>query len=91
MSSTVDGRIAVVPTLNIKDPEVYDLAQELALRRGESMTAVIKDALLAALVESKRSREGVAEALMAIARRSAARPEPFLTDDDLYDENGLPR
>jgi hypothetical protein len=26
-----------------------------------------------------------------IARRSQAIDEPFLTDDDLYDERGLPR
>ena len=29
-----------MPTLNIKDPEVYELASELARRRDTSMTAV---------------------------------------------------
>jgi len=85
------GRIEVVPTLNIKDPDVYDLARELAQRRGVSLTAAVKEALEDSLAASRASRDGVAEALMEIGRRSAARPEPFLTDDDLYDENGLPK
>jgi antitoxin VapB len=87
----VDGRIVDVPTLNIKDPDVYDLARELARRRGTSMTAAVRDALEDSLAASRASRAGVAEALMEIGRRSAARPEPFLTDDDLYDERGLPK
>jgi hypothetical protein len=76
--------------LNIKDPEVYELARELATRRGVSMTGAVKDALLASLAASKMSREGVSEALMEIARRSAAQDSPWLTDDDLYDDDGLP-
>jgi hypothetical protein len=55
-----------------------------------SMTGAVKDALLASLAASKMSREGVSEALMEIARRSAAQDSPWLTDDDLYDDDGLP-
>lgn len=89
--STVMGRIGLVPTLNIKDPEVYRLATELARRRGTTMTGAVRDALREALERSGRSREGVAERLMEIARRSAAKDAPFLTDEDLYDERGLPK
>ena len=91
MSSTVDGRIGVVPTLNIKDPEVYRLAAKLAKHRHTSMTAAVRQALEETLERTPPGREGIAERLNEIARRSAAKPEPFLTDDDLYDEWGLPR
>ena len=86
-----DGRIGRVPTLNLKDPEVYRLARELAERRGTSMTAAVRAALAEAVErEPARTRASV-EDLLAIGRRSAARPEPYLTDDDLYDDRGLPR
>jgi antitoxin VapB len=80
-----------VATLNIKDPEVYRLAGLLAKRRGTTMTGAVREALREAVDRSTEQREGIAEALMEIGRRSAARPEPFLTDDDLYDERGLPK
>ena len=89
------GRIAVVPTLNIKDPEVYRLAAELARRRGTSMTGAVREALTEAVERSRQSREGIAEKLMEISRRSAAKAEVLgitpLTDDDLYDKRGLPK
>jgi antitoxin VapB len=87
----VSGRIIDVPTLNIKDPEVYRLAADLAARRGTSMTGAVRVALEEAVARSAKSREGIADKLMEIGRRSAAIDEPFLTDDDLYDERGLPK
>lgn len=78
-----------MPTLNIKDPEVYRLASELAERRHTSMTAVVRSALEDAIAAERR--EGRRERIREIARRSAAIDVPFLTDDDLYDENGLPQ
>ncbi len=80
-----------MPTLNIKDPEVYRLARELADLHDTSMTAAIREALQAALDADEKRREGRLERMLEIARRSAARPEPILTDDDLYDERGLLR
>lgn len=78
--------------MNLKDPEVYRLARELAERRGTSMTAAVRAALAEAVErEPERPPRASLEDLLAIARRSAARPEPYLTDDDLYDELGLPR
>ena len=91
MTSTVQGRIHVVPTLNIKDPQVYELAQELARRRAVSMTEAIRQALKDSLEEAKRSRAGLADRVLEIGRRSAAISEPYLGDDDLYDEAGLPK
>ena len=79
-------------SLNIKDPRVHALATELAQRRGSTKTAAIRSALEDALAtEVSRQTRASLDDLMAIARRSAAKPAPFLTDDDLYDEHGLPR
>jgi hypothetical protein len=41
--------------LNLKDPEVYRLARELAQRRGMSMTAAVR-AALAEAVEREPAR-----------------------------------
>jgi antitoxin VapB len=96
-SSTVDGRIREVPTLNIKDPEVYWLAKELADRTHTSMTGAVRAALQDAIERAphRKSREGLAERLMEIARQTKAEMdaagETFLTDDDIYDEWGLPK
>jgi antitoxin VapB len=91
----VNGRISFVPTLNIKDPEVYRLAQELARRRGTSMTGAVRQALEQALSQRAEERATRLARLREIGERSAREIEEkrivFLTDDDLYDENGLPR
>lgn len=79
--------------MNLKDPEVYRLARELAERRGTSMTAAVRAALAEAVDrEPVRTRpKPTMEELWAIVDRiRAASDEPFLTDDDLYDEWGLP-
>ena len=60
------GRIAVMPTLNIKDPEVHRLANELARRRGTSATGAVREALREALEREKASRAGMADRLMEI-------------------------
>jgi antitoxin VapB len=80
-----------VPTLNLKDPDVHRLAAELSRKRGVSMTAAVRDALAEALERREAEVQARIDRIMAAARASAARPEPFLTDEDLYDENGLPR
>ncbi len=84
-----------MPTLNIKDPEVYRLASELAERRHTSMTGAVREALREALRAESQRREGRLERLNEIARRSAEKIRRegivLLTDDDLYDERGLPK
>lgn len=79
-----------MPTLNIKDPEVYRLAAELAQRRHTSMTGAVRSALEEALDREHVAAEERIRRLTEIAKRSAAKDAPWLTDDDLYDERGLP-
>lgn len=78
-------------TMNIKDPEVHRLAHELATKRHTSATGAVREALREALEREEHSREGMAARLMEIGRRAREIDAPFLTDDDLYDENGLPK
>jgi antitoxin VapB len=81
-----------VPTLNIKDPEVYHLARELARRRNTSMTGAVRGALTEALERTRLTPEEKIRRMKEVARRVAEIPgPPILTDDDLYDERGLPR
>lgn len=83
-----------MPTLNIKNPRVYELAKLLSERTGKSMTSVIETALERQWEETANDRSGIAEALHALALQAAPllrhlAPDPFA---ELYDEeNGLPR
>ena len=77
--------------MNIKDPEVRRLAKELAERRHTSLTDAVRQALVETLDRERADRAGIAERLMEIGRETAAYRHEFLTDDDLYDENGLPK
>lgn len=80
--------------LNIKDPEAHRLAQAISRATGESMTSVVKEALLEryARIEHRKGRASVEE-LLAIADRAAAYVKhPYADHDELlYDENGLPK
>lgn len=72
------------------------MAHELAARHHTTATGAVRDALAKALAEDDaaiaRSQEGLVERILEIGRRSAARGgPPPLTDDEMYDENGLPR
>ena len=78
--------------LNIKNPEARRLADELSALTGESVTEAVTVALRERLDRKRRrSKEGVAEKLMEIGRRAAARPtlDDRHPDDILYDEFGL--
>lgn len=81
--------------LNIKNPEAHRVARELAALTGESMSAAVLFALQERLERERRRRgqDGIAERLLAIGRRCAARPvlDPRSADELLgYDEAGLP-
>lgn len=80
-----------MPGMNIKDPAVRELAIKLAKRRHTTLTDAVRQSLTEALERDEQSREGMAERLLEIGRRAAAKPGIWLTDDDLYDENGLPK
>ena len=86
------GRIGFMPTLNIKDPEVYELARELADRTHTSMTNAVRVALADAVQRERRVRDDYVERMFELARLTRdASHKPFLTDDDIYDDMGLPR
>ena len=80
--------------LSIKNPEVEQLARELAAKTGETMTGAVLVALRARLAEEReRSRLGVKDRLMQIVEE--ARLLPVLdarSEDEIlgYDEIGLP-
>lgn len=85
-------------SLNIKNPEVHELAKELAELTGETMTEAIRVALQERLARQLNTPERIAErsaAIMAIGRDVAARLGPEFREKDwdaeLYDEHGLPR
>lgn len=80
-----------VATMNIKDPQVRELARELAAVRGTTATAAVRAALEETLERDRENRADVLARLEQICERSAARGERVLTDDDLYDDAGLPR
>ena len=89
------GRIEAVPTLNIKDPQVYELARELADRTHTSMTGAVRTALTEAIARAPKRPRASVEEMLALARAIKAEMdavgETFLTDDDIYDEWGLPK
>ena len=81
-----------MPMLTIKDPQVYENVRELAKRKGMTMTAVVRE--LAQRVLETTRRPTYEEKLQAIREIQAQVEEEgitFLTDDDLYDEDGLPK
>lgn len=87
--------------LNIKNPEAYELAKELAARTGETLT----DAVIASLRQRLESKKGLrspeeVERIMEETRKLQERMarHPVLDPrssaeiiDDLYDEWGLPK
>ena len=82
-------------SLNIKNEHVHDLVRQAAERTGLSQTSVVERAmeqLLASLDDDKEARRRSVDAILAEIRVQMKKPgPPLLTDDDLYDENGLPR
>jgi len=82
--------------LNIKDPEVYRLAREVADLKGETLTDAVRHSLRERLERELRMRPDplFIEKLMEISDRCAALPvlDPR-SDDELagYDELGIPR
>jgi antitoxin VapB len=85
-----------MPSLNIKDPEVYAIATELARRTGTSLTEVVRESLRNSLQAEKARRSGQSRTLnrvMEIAERVSSYPvlDSRSPEEILgYDENGLP-
>jgi len=82
-------------SLNIKDPEAHKLAEQLAKETGETMTAVVIEALRERLEQIRRDRkkDAVYKELLAISKRTATLLEgpPIDHAELLYDERGLPK
>jgi antitoxin VapB len=82
--------------LNIKDPEVYRLARQVADLTGETLTDAVRYALRERLSRELQARPDPLwiEKLREISDRCAARPViDARSDDELvgYDELGIPR
>jgi len=83
-------------SMNIKSEEAHQLAKELSALTGESVTKVVTVALQERLTRVKHEAGGsLSEQLLAIGKRCSERLKKskykILTDDDLYDELGLPK
>ena len=79
-------------SLYIRDEQVRALAKRLAVRRGQTVTQVVRSALQREADEDERGVQAKLAALKSIQARVAALPElrPGLTDADLYDADGNP-
>jgi hypothetical protein len=73
--------------IQIRNDDVVRDIRLLAELTGKSITEVVADSVRARLAEAQANKRG------EIQRRVAALPNvgPLLTDDDLYDEHGLPK
>ncbi|MEO8469765.1 MAG: type II toxin-antitoxin system VapB family antitoxin [Chloroflexota bacterium] len=86
-------------SLNIKNPETFRLAKELAEATGQSMTAAVTEAIRVQLdrIRAERGDDpvGRVERMLAMAAEiGRSMPSGYLDQDFetlLYDEDGLPR
>ncbi|MCU1326055.1 MAG: hypothetical protein JWN34_1425 [Bryobacterales bacterium] len=83
--------------IQIRNDDVVRDIRLLAELTGKSITEVVADSVRARLAEAQANKRGEMARKLAgireIQRRVAALPNvgPLLTDDDLYDEHGLPK
>lgn len=81
--------------LNIRNPEVDRLANELASLTGETKTDAVYHALRMRLetVRRQKQKRRMADRLMEIANHCASLPvlDSRSAEEMLYDEHGLPR
>jgi hypothetical protein len=83
--------------IQIRNPEVTRAIRELAEQSGRPITEAVGDAVKEALSRRRAKREqGYQSRLAAIDAvvekiRRLPRVGPMLTDDDFYDEDGLPK
>ncbi len=83
--------------IQIRRPDVAAAARELAALRGVSITDAISEAIQVRLQTHKAAQQSEKAARLAKAHEALQRlwalPRigPLLTDDDFYDEDGLPK
>jgi antitoxin VapB len=83
-------------TMNIKDPAIHAAARRLARARGISMTEAVRQAIDEALAKEVVVRdEAWVDRVLELGRQTRAKADALgirpLTDDEIYDERGLPR
>lgn len=87
----------MTPPIQIRNDDVVRDIRLLAELTGKSITEVVAESVRARLAEAQAARRDATArklgGIREIQRRFAALPTvgPLLTDDDLYDEYGLPR
>ena len=81
--------------LNIKDPEMQELARELAPLQGTSITEAVRESLRVSVTRARhdsRADSRLVERVMSIGRRAASRPVlDSRTPDEIlgYDDIGV--
>jgi antitoxin VapB len=86
-------------SLNIKNPETFRLAKELAAATGQSMTAAVTEAIRAQLdrirAEGGDDHDARVQRILNMAAEIGSRMPLGYLDQDfdqlLYDEDGLPK
>src|SRR5271165_7431996 len=87
-------RKKLMAALNIKDPEVHELAAELARRTKRSLTEAVRESLRDSLARQRSDQadsQRVVERVMRIAQRIASHPvlDPRTPDEIIgYNEIG---
>lgn len=79
--------------VQIRHPETAEALRALARKEGKTITAFVQDLLREHELARNEDFQHRLAAIREIQRRVAALPrlEPWPTDDDFYDEQGLPR
>jgi hypothetical protein len=83
--------------IQIRNPEVFRDIRALAELKGMALTDVMADAVRRELDEARATKQVKATERMRRVEATLARFDaipntgPLLRDDDLYDENGLPK
>lgn len=78
--------------LYVRDDEVWRMAQRLAAARKSTVTEAVRRALARELAELDSERNEREQALRRLfAAFDAAAPGAAFGDDEMYDEDGLPR
>jgi hypothetical protein len=83
--------------IQIRNPEVTKAIRALAQKRGLPITEAVAEAVKAELKRLEGLREAEVQRRLAAIHEAVERFNalpivgPLLTDDDLYDEDGLPK
>ena len=78
-------------TLIIDDPRVQLMIDTLAEQRGTTAVEVVREAVEQQLTEQEQRRIDRLAAIKKIQEEARPYRHLFLTDEDIYDENGMPK